>query len=552
MNARHLTVRSPAPVGVVALAAVALGSSLVTPLAASAAPVRGGSPASAVASLPTDVLTMGVDELSGLLQSRKITSVELVRTYLDRIAAYEEPYGDQPGVNAVITVNSQALAQAAALDAEREAGRSRGPLHGIPVLVKDNYDTGDLPTTNASQALAGTRPADDATQVERLRAAGAIVLAKTNLHEYAYGITTVSSLGGQTRNPYDQGRNPGGSSGGTGAGVAAAFAAAGMGSDTCGSIRIPAAQNNLVGLRPTLGLSSRDGIMPMSATLDVGGPIAKSVTDLALLLDATVGYDPKDPSTAAGIGKTPRTYVQSLKKNALKGGTIGLITNPGYLGTTAAEAPTTALVRAAVDDMRALGAKVVEIELPASLLAAVASSNVLADEFRRDLNAYFAAPGTVYPEGLAEQAEPTDQVTLADVIADGGVTPSVLPLIRNANAMPDLPNPAYEAKLAARESLQQQLTALFAQRGIDALAYPTIRQVATPVGSPQPGSNCALSALSGFPALSVPAGFTPAGLPVGIELLGLPFVEPKLLGLGYAYEQAVDHRMPPATTPALQ
>ncbi len=199
-----------------------------------------------------------------------------------------------------------------ALDRERAAGKVRGPLHGIPIVVKDNFDTADMPTTGSSIALATYRPARDAYQVARLRAAGAIVVGKTNLHELASGIVTVSSLGGQTRNPYDPSRNPGGSSGGTGAAIAANFAAGGLGTDTCGSIRIPASHNSLVGLRPSAGLSSRAGVIPLSHTQDVAGPLARTVRDVALLLDATVGVDPADPATTAGRGRTPRTYVDGL------------------------------------------------------------------------------------------------------------------------------------------------------------------------------------------------------------------------------------------------
>src|SRR6202163_1069937 len=186
-------------------------------------------------------------------------------------------------------LNPHALDAAAALDAERKAGHVRGPLHGIPIVVKDNYATADMPTTGGSLALEGFETRRDAFMVKKLRDAGAVIVGKTNLHELAYGITTISSLGGQTRNPYDTTRNPGGSSGGTGAAVAANFAAAGMGTDTCGSIRYPAAHNSLVGLRPTMGLSSRSGIIPLALSQDVGGPLARTVTDLAIVLDTTVG-----------------------------------------------------------------------------------------------------------------------------------------------------------------------------------------------------------------------------------------------------------------------
>ena len=250
------------------------------------------------------------------MNEERVTSEELVDHYLARIEAYD---GRGPALNSIITLNPHALTSARALDFERNATGARGPLHGIPIVIKDNYDIAGFPTTNGSVAMAEVMPPDDGFQVQRLREAGAVILGKTNLHEFARGITTVSSMGGQTLNPYDPTRNPGGSSGGTGAAVAASFAAAGMGSDTCGSIRIPSAHNNLVGLRGTSGLSSRDGVVPLSYTFDVAGPLARSVTDLALLLDATVGSDPSDPTTAEADANTPDSYLTALDAEAVQG-----------------------------------------------------------------------------------------------------------------------------------------------------------------------------------------------------------------------------------------
>ncbi|WP_454085267.1 amidase [Georgenia sp. Marseille-Q6866] len=497
------------------------------------------------------VVELGVADAAALLDSGATTSVALVERYLERIAMYDDAYDDQPGLSAVITLNENALAEAAALDAERAAGTVRGPLHGVPIVVKDNYDTGDMPTSNGSVALAEFQAPDDATQVERLRAAGAIVIAKTNLHEFAAGITSISSLGGQTRNPYDQTRNPGGSSGGTGASVAASFATAGLGSDTCGSIRIPAAQNNLVGLRPTMGLLSRDGIAPMSDTQDVGGPIAKTVEDVAIFLDATVGHDPKDPVTVRAEGLVPESYRDVLDDGALEGRTIGLLVNPEYLGATPAEEPTSALVVAATADLEEQGATVVEIEMPQEYVDAIAQSGVIGDEFKRDLNTYLAQDGAEWPEGLAALTAPADELTLSDVVASGDVTPSVLTTLESFDAAPEMPTPEYLERLDKQDRAREILVETFEEGGIDALAYPTIRQVAQPVGESQPGTNCASSAQTGFPSLTVPAGFTDAGLPVGLELMGLPFSEPELLAMAYDYEQATGHRTAPASTPEI-
>ncbi|MEU4475183.1 amidase [Micromonospora sp. NPDC023888] len=381
-----------------------------------------------------------------------------------------------------------------------------------------------------------------------MRAAGAIIIAKTNLHEYASGITTVSSLGGQTRNPYDQTRNPGGSSGGTAAGVAASFAPIGMGSDTCGSIRIPAAHNSLVGLRPSLGLSSRDGIMPMSATQDVGGPIGKSVKDIALVLDATVGYDVKDSVTAASIGQTPQGYTSSLNTQALRGTRIGVLTD--VLGTTPAEQPATDLIRQAAADMSAQGATVVDIGHQQRILELVAGSDVINDEFERDLNRYLAQPGITFPTGLAELEGPRDRVTLADIVTSGKVTPTVLTSLRDRLGRSQ-PTDAYLLRLLTRTELQNALRELIASLDLDAVLYPTVMQQATKIPQRQPGSTCPLSANTGFPALTMPAGFTPDGMPIGVELLSLPFTEPTLLAMAYDYEPATQHREPPSSTPPL-
>ncbi|MYA10646.1 MAG: hypothetical protein F4087_07050 [Gemmatimonadetes bacterium] len=269
-----------------------------------------------------EVAEASIAELQAAMLEGRVTSAQLVDLYLARIRAYDRA---GPALNTIIRLNPRARAQADSLDAERAAGTVRGPLHGIPVLMKDNYDISWMPTTGSSLALAGLQPPDDAFQVARLREAGAVILGKTNLHELAAGITTISSLGGQTRNPYDPARNPGGSSGGTGAAVAASFAAVGWGTDTCGSIRIPSAVHNLFGLRPTKGLSSIDGILPLSHSQDTGGPLARTVTDLAIALDATVGMDPADPATAILEGREMQRFRDALDAGALEGARIGAL-----------------------------------------------------------------------------------------------------------------------------------------------------------------------------------------------------------------------------------
>ena len=239
-----------------------------------------------------ELMEATIPELQAALAAGTVTSRELVTRYLARIDAYDQK---GPALNAISAINDRALAEADALDAERKTRAPRGPLHGIPVIIKDNYETVTMQTADGSRALAGWVAGTDAVLVKKLRDAGVIVIAKSNMHEFARGITTLGSLFGQTRNPYALDRNPGGSSGGTGAAIAANFAAVGMGSDTCGSIRIPASHNSLVGIRGTQGLASRTGIIPLSSTQDIGGPIGRTVTDVAIVLDTIVGYDPADP-----------------------------------------------------------------------------------------------------------------------------------------------------------------------------------------------------------------------------------------------------------------
>ena len=276
---------------------------------------------------PLDEAT--ISDVHAAYKSGALTSVKLVKAYLERIRACDQA---GPKLNVVIFLNPRALEEAAALDEHfRKTGKFVGPLHGIPVLLKDNINTKDMPTTGGSLSLAGYIPATDAAVTQKLRRAGAIILAKVNLHEFATWGETVSSIQGQTLNPYDLTRTPGGSSGGTGAGVAANFAIAGLGTDTVNSIRSPASANSVVGIRPTLGLVSRAGIIPYSFTQDAAGPLARSVTDAAKMLNVLVGYDPDDPATAWSVGNTEEDYTKFLKANGVLGKRIGVLRS--FFGT---------------------------------------------------------------------------------------------------------------------------------------------------------------------------------------------------------------------------
>ena len=480
-----------------------------------------------------DVTEKSVRDLRAALDSGAVTSADLVDGYLARIEAFDQR---GPAINAMIAINPRARERARELDAERAAGMVRGPLHGIPVVVKDNYDTADMPTTASSIALATSVPPDDATQVRRLRDAGAIILGKTNMHELARGITTVGSLGGQTRNPYEPKRNPGGSSGGTGAAVGASFAAFGMGSDTCGSIRIPSAHHALAGLRGTRGLASGDGIVPLSRTQDIGGPLARSVEDLALALDTTVGVDPADPTTSLAEGNVPPTYAASLNAGGLDGARLGVVT--AMLGAGGGERPVRDVIERAVEEMEGLGATVIEIEEP-DLTELVQDVSVIGQEFRFHLDDYLAATPSAYVRSLVE-------------IVDAGLYHAILERgLASSLEVDTLDTDDYRERLAKRGEVRRAIVDLMDDRDLDALVYPTIRQTAQPIGVIQTGSNCALSAVSGLPAITVPAGFAEDDMPVGVELLGRPWAEPRLIELAYAYEQATGHRRAPDFTPSL-
>lgn len=501
-------------------------------LAAVAAGCGNRSDGASTAPPPFDVLEKTIPELQAALEEGRVTSRQITAQYLARIAAYDD---QGPALNAMIAVNGRALDEADALDRERAASGPRGPLHGIPVVVKDNFDVAGLPTTAGAIALAEWHPPDDAFQVAKLRAAGAVIIGKANMHELAYGMTTVSSAGGQTRNPYDPSRNPGGSSGGTGAAVAANFAAAGMGTDTCGSIRMPSFHHALAGLRGTQGLSSRDGIVPLALTQDMGGPLAKTVTDLAIMLDATVGFDPADEVTAGSRGRVPDSYADYLTEGALAGARIGVVT--WLVGDAPEDEPVAAVIRAALETMEAAGAEVVDVALP-GVPDQLQGASVVPVEFKFQLADYLRAPGTPVK-------------SLREILDSGLYHAAVEDRYRNSDNARGLDDPDYLQALARREPLRESVTAFLDAERLDALAYPTLRRTAAPIGLPQHGNNCALSATSGLPALVVPAGYAADGLPVGIELLGRAWDEGALIRLAYSFEQLTHHRRAPATTPGL-
>lgn len=482
---------------------------------------------------PFDVTEKSILDLQAAQSDGRVTSRELVTQYLARIRAYDRA---GPSLNAMVVLNPRALEEADRLDHERKTQGPRGPLHGIPVVVKDNFLTKDMPTSGGTLALATFRPQSDAFQVERLRRAGAIVLGKTALHELAAGVTTISSLTGATRNPYDLTRIPGGSSGGTAAAVAASFATAGMGSDTCGSIRIPAGNQNLVGLRVTRGLSSRAGIIPLSSTQDEAGPLARSVMDLAVLLDATVGEDPDDPVTAGSRLHIPASYAQALKDATLRGKRIGVLKS--LFGKAPEDAEVAGIVDKALEAMAAQGAELVEITV-SDLDDLMRDGNVIAHEFKFDLADFL-------------QRQPGAPVKTLQEIIDGGLDHDQLDaVLRLRNATKERNSPAYQTALAKQGELRSRMIAAMQSERLDAVAYPVLRRKAVRIGEAQTGVTCQLSSNSGLPAMSMPAGLTDDGVPVGLEFVGWPYEEVGLLRLAHAWEQASQPRRAPFSTPPL-
>jgi Asp-tRNA(Asn)/Glu-tRNA(Gln) amidotransferase A subunit family amidase len=479
-----------------------------------------------------EVAEASIPQLQAALASGALISRQLVLAYLARIAAYDQI---GPSLNSIVTLNPAALAQADALDKERASKGPRGPLHGIPVLVKDNFDTLDMPTSGGALALATLQPSQDAHQVDKLRSAGAIILGKTAMHELAAGTTTISSLTGQSRNPYDLLRSPGGSSGGTGAAIAASFAAAGMGSDTCGSIRIPAAYQNLFGLRTTRGLASRTGVIPLSDTQDVAGPLARSVADLAIMLDATVGSDKRDAITAGADAHVPKSYADALQPGSLKGARIGVLRS---LFTIVPDDGDGKLVYdQAITAMRNAGAEVIEVAIPGLDEMLTESGSMY--EFVEDLRRYLAAhPGAPV-------------ASLEEIVKAGLHHDQLDKRLRDPLAGPDRSSPGYQVLLAKRTVARAATDALLTKERLDALLYPTALGRPPVIGAENIYSNCRLSVVTGLPALAIPAGFTPRGLPVGLELLGAAFAEPRLLALGHGWEQLAKPRQPPFSTPPL-
>ena len=474
------------------------------------------------------------------LRAGRFPCVSLVEAYLARIEAYDRR---GPALHALVTVNGEAVSRARALD-ERLAGADGElrPLECVPVIVKDNYDTADLPTTAGSASLRDSRPPDDAFQVRRLREAGAIVLAKSNMAEFAF--SPYESLGsvvpGHTRNPYDPYRVPAGSSGGTAAAVAAGFGAVGLGTDTGNSIRGPSSHTALVGIRSTMGLTSRDGIVPLNLFRDIGGPMARTVEDAVRVFEVLAGPDPADPATE-GFVRAP-DYLAALDASPLEGRRIGVVRQLSDTETADPEIRTR--FEEALADLGRLGAEIVD---PVAIPQLDEDLSLWCNPFRAQLEDYLATLGPSAPVR-----------TLAEIVEGGDFHPSVEGRLRRALEVERSPEEECAEALRQAAELRAEVEALFADEGLDALAYPSWSNPPRLLGdltTPDGNNSYQLSPPTGFPAITVPMGFVgadlPAELPAGLQLLGAPLGESTLIRIAYAYEQATGHRRPPAATPPL-
>ena len=500
---------------------------------------------------PFDLQEATVAQLQQHMESGQDTARTLVDKYLARIAALDR---SGPELRSVLEINPDAQSVADTLDAERRAGRVRGPLHGIPILIKDNVATHDrMMTTAGSLALAGQPAPRDAFIVERLRAAGVVILGKTNLSEWAnfrstHSTSGWSGRGGLTKNPYALDRNPSGSSSGSGAAIAANLAAVAVGTETDGSIVSPSNVNSLVGIKPTLGLVSRTGIVPISHSQDTAGPMARTVADAALLLAAMSGSDAADPATQQADRRRPRDYSAALVADGLKGARIGVVRNRLFGYSPAADA----LADAAIEDLKRAGAVIVD-PAPIPTLGKFDDSelDVLFYEFKADLNTYLKSLG-----------DTTSVHTLQDVIAfnlahkDEELRYFGQEIMLTAQEKGPLTDAKYKSELARNHQLSRAegIDATMAKYKLDALIAPTggpawITDLVNGDGgtASAPGPSTVTS-VAGYPDITVPMGFV-RGLPVGLSFFGRAWSEPMLIKLAYAYEQATKHRRPPTFAP---
>ena len=487
-----------------------------------------------------DVVEASIAEIHAAMNAGSLTSRALVEAYLARIEAYDK---QGPALNAILTINPNALARADELDAAWEESGLTGPLHGIPVIVKDNYDTFDLPTSGGSLALVESMPPDDAFQVRRVREAGGIVLAKSNMAEFAFSPyeTVGSALPGYTRNPYATNRVTAGSSGGTAAAVAASFGAVGLGTDTGNSIRGPSAHLSLAGIRSTMGLTSRDGIVPLNLSRDIGGPMARTVADAVAVFDVIAGTDPADLATEEGDARRAESYLEFLEVNGLLGKRLGVLRE---MSDDTADPGVITRFDEAIEDLRRLGATVVDpVAVPDD--DAPEEERLPCSHFRYDLEQYLDSLGSGAPVK-----------TLQEIVDSRNFHPSIRPRLESALETDTAPadQPGCPQRDARDARLRRRIRQALEGYQLDALVYPTWDNPPRRIGdlnTPHGNNSFQLSPPTGFPAITVPMGFVGGGLPVGLQLLGNAWSEPTLIAIAYAYEQGTRHRVPPPTTPPL-
>ena len=473
-----------------------------------------------------------IAQTQAAIRAGRLTCRQVTEMYLRRIKAYDQT----TRLNTVVTLNPNVLEDADRLDREFRQTNTLRPLGCIAMAIKDNYDTQGLQTTGGSLAMKGVVPTTDAFMVKRLREAGALILFKSNMAEWAFSpVVTESSIAGITRNPYALDRVPAGSSGGTAAAVAANLAEVGVGTDTGDSIRGPASHNDLVGIRPTIGLTSRDGIIPLNMMADVGGPLARTVADAATVLSVVAGYDPADSITQLSEGHAEKDYTKFLDKNGLKGAKIGIF-RP-YVDAATGDPEIKALTEQAIAEMKAQGAEIVDpFTIPGF---ETLTKGLGCGDFQSDLNGYLAlhAPHAPYK-------------SLQAIVDSGMYLPSIEARLKrpldpkNARAEPCKDTYHDERKIAFRNAV----VAAMDKAGVNAMLYPTWSNPPRLVGdmkSPGGDNNQVISPQSGLPAITVPMGFTHGTLPAGITLLGRLWSEGELIRLAYAYEQATKHRQPP-------
>ncbi len=488
--------------------------------------------------IPLAIEEATIKQIHSAMTTGHLTCRDLTIAYLERIAAYDR---QGPCLNAVITINPRAVEIAEELDHRLQTEGLSGSLHGIPLVLKDNIAAKGMATTGGSISLAGFAPPFDSFITERLIQAGALILAKVNLHEFAAWGETISSITGQTLNPYDLTRTPGGSSGGTGAAVAAGFAVAGIGTDTVNSVRSPASANALVGLHPTLGLISRQGIIPYSLTQDTAGPITRSVEDAAIILDVIAGYDPADSKTSDSAGHIPASYQVGLVPKGLQQKRIGILRS--FFGTRPEHSEVNSIMTDSLAILQQEGALLYELSDALDSGDIVTQISVHHHEMKEDLNRF-----------LAETKAPVTSLT--EILASGQYHPYNEETFRRAALLsPDSED--YHDRLKKRDALEERILAIMAEHSLDAIVYPHQQHLVVKTGCSQTGRNGGLAAVLGYPAITVPAGFSaptadaPLGVPVGIEFMSRPWSEPLLLSIAYAFEQATAVRKSPVSTPPL-